>query len=178
MRALPKNFQPSRLPLVLRFGDRSCVLRRLRKDDAERLLAFFATHTPETIRQRYGFQLAHMTPERAVELASVNQRRHCALGIFQRTGRETRLLAVGRYSLGTDRQTAEMAFVVHEQCRRLGMATVLLEVLIAIARHRKLLRLVAQTQSDNYAMLRIFLRHGARLQEVAGTESMDVTLAI
>jgi len=55
---------------------------------------------------------------------------------------------------------------------------VLLQSLIAIARQHKLKRLVAQTQSDNYAMLRIFLKHGAHLQELGGTDGLEVKLEL
>jgi len=178
MRALPKNFRPSHLPLALKLGPCACTLRRLHNDDVQRLIDFFRSHSEETIQQRYGYHLTQMSPERATHLVGISQRRDAALGLLERHGRRSRLVAVGRYCLRPDGESAEMAFVVHEQRRRLGLATVLLQALIAIARQRNLKRLVAQTQSDNYAMLRIFLKHGAHLQELAGTDGLEVTLEL
>ena len=178
MRALPKNFRPSHLPLALKLGPCRCTLRRLHNADGPRLIAFFHSHSAETILQRYGYQLTLMSPERATQLVGISQQRDAALGLLERQGRGSSLVAVGRYCLRPDGESAEMAFVVHEQRRRLGMATVLLQSLIAIARQHKLKRLVAQTQSDNYAMLRIFLKHGAHLQELAGTGGLEVTLEL
>jgi GNAT superfamily N-acetyltransferase len=178
MRALPQNFRPAQLPLSLKFGQYRCTLRRLRNDDTQRLIDFFHSHSAETIQQRYGYHLTQMSPERATQLVGVSQQRNAALGLLERQGRRSRLVAVGRYGLRPDCESAEMAFVVHEERRRLGMATVLLQALIAIARQHKLKRLVAQTQADNYAMVRIFLKHGAHLQELAGTEGLEVTLEL
>jgi GNAT superfamily N-acetyltransferase len=178
MRALPKNFRPAHLPLALKLGPCQCTLRRLHNADGPQLIAFFHSHSAETILQRYGYQLTLMSPERATQLVGISQQHDAALGLLERQGRGSRLVAVGRYCLRPDGESAEMAFVVHEQRRRLGMATVLLQSLIAIARQHKLKRLVAQTQSDNYAMLRIFLKHGAHLQELAGTDGLEVTLEL
>ena len=178
MRSLPKNFRPAQLPLSLKLGSCTCTLRRLHNDDLQRLIDFFHSHSEETIQQRYGYHLTQMSPERAVQLVGISQRRDAALGLFERQGRGSRLVAVGRYCLRPDGESAEMAFVVHEQLRRLGLATILLRALIAIARQHQLKRLVAQTQSDNYAMLRIFLKHGAHLQELAGTDGLEVTLEL
>ena len=178
MRSLPKNFRPAQLPLPLKLGPCTCTLRRLHDDDVQRLIDFFHSHSEETIQQRYGYHLTQMSPERAIQLVGISQRRDAALGLLERQGRGSWLVAVGRYCLRPDGESAEMAFVVHEQRRRLGLATVLLRALIAIARQHKLKRLVAQTQSNNYAMLRIFLKHGAHLQELAGTDGLEVTLEL
>jgi RimJ/RimL family protein N-acetyltransferase len=178
MRALPKNFRPSSLPLSLKFGADRCRLRHLRPDDVSRVIEFFHSHSAETIQQRYGYHLTQMSPERAARLTGTDQPRDAALGLLERPGRQSRLVAIGRYCLRPDGESAEMAFVVHEQRRRLGMATVLLEALIAIARQHQLKRLVAQTQGDNYAMLRIFLKHGAHLQALEGTDGLEVTLEL
>jgi RimJ/RimL family protein N-acetyltransferase len=178
MRALPKNFRPSRLPLSLKFGPGRCTLRRLRRDDAPRVIEFFHSHSAETIQQRYGYHLTQMSPERAARLVDTDKPHDAALGLLERQGQHSRLVAIGRYCLRPDGESAEMAFVVHEQRRRLGMATVLLQALIAIARQHKLKRLVAQTQSDNYAMLRIFLKNGAHLDALAGTDGLEVTLEL
>jgi GNAT superfamily N-acetyltransferase len=178
MRALPKNFRPAQLPLSLKFGVYRCTLRRLRADDRQRLVDFFHSHSEETIRQRYGYHLTQLSPERAAELVGINQRHDAALGIVERQGRRSRLVAVGRYSVTADGTSAEAAFVVHEQRRRLGMGTVLLEALMAIARQRKLRYLVAQAQADNYSMLRIFHKHGAHLLEVPGTDALEVKIEL
>jgi GNAT superfamily N-acetyltransferase len=149
-------------PDVLRkkFGRHDCAVRPLQAGDEPRLQAFFHSHTPDTIYERYGCLVSTMTAERASALVNVDQARDCALGIFAAPPAEETLLAVGRYCLDTSGDAAELAFVVREDLRGLGMGTTLLRQLIATARTRGLARLWAQTNNHNADMLGIFRRAG------------------
>lgn len=175
---LPPAFTAEDLPLTLRFGGHRCLLRPLQLDDVAHLLAFFASHTSETIYQRYGYFFATMTPEHAARLVGVDQSRDAALGVFELRGETTRLIAIGRYCLEADGRNAEVAFVVHEERRNLGIAGTLLRVLATIAAERGLEALVAQVEHDNTPMLAVFRRAGARLALIPGTPSLHVTLAL
>ena len=176
---LGRSFQPSCLPLRLRGGGGVWTLRRLRRTDAKRLRAFFLSHQPETIRLRYGYPRTELTLEQAEALTGVDQRRHAALAVFVRSGRTERIIAVGRYTrLPDGKPAAEMAFVVDENFRRRGLATVLLQALMSIARRRGLQELVAETLLENYDMLRVFIRHGARVHENLATERTEVRLPL
>jgi acetyltransferase len=166
------------LPLTLRFGQRRCILRRLRAQDASKLLDFFKSLTPETVRLRYGYSGYVMTPEKAAQMAGVDQKKDAALAILEKDGTTSRIVAVGRYTLEPEGKSAEMAFVVHEDRRTLGMASALLEALTCIARQRKIERFRAQTFADNYAMLGIFLKVGARIKVITGTDGVEVNLPI
>ena len=150
------------LPRVLSLHGRRLLLRSLQPEDVGRLLEFFASHTPETIHQRYGYTFTQMTPERAARLVKIDPERDAALGVFEETSAgHMRLIAIGRYCLAGDGQHAEVAFVVHEQRRRLHIASTLLDALVCIARKRGLDHLFAQVQHDNVAMLAVFRRAGA-----------------
>jgi ribosomal protein S18 acetylase RimI-like enzyme len=143
----------------LKFGRYSCVLRPLRTGDEACLQAFFRTHTPDTIYRRYGYQVAEMTLERATQLVNVDQGRDCALGVFERPGRTPSLVGVGRYCIDGNGRGAELAFVVHESRRGLGIATALLRDLVRVARSRGLASVWAQVQPDNGPMLAVFRRN-------------------
>ncbi len=151
-------------------------IRPLQAGDEPRLQAFFLSHTEETIHERYGGSVTTMTPERASALVNVDQTKDCALGIFSPDGEH--LYAVGRYCLDPDGKGAEMAFVVHEKMRRRGLATELLERLIATARARGLRRLWGQTNVHNAAMLGIFRRHQFAVSTDAGTGEALATLTL
>jgi ribosomal protein S18 acetylase RimI-like enzyme len=73
---------------------------------------------------------------------------------------------------------AEIAFVVGEDRRRLGLATALFRALVTLMRRRGVARLVAQVQVDNGAMLGLFRQSGAALSSVAGTEFVEVNLPL
>jgi ribosomal protein S18 acetylase RimI-like enzyme len=175
---LPAHFAAASLPLPLRFGAHHAVLRWLQPNDAERLMEFFASHTEETVYQRYGYAGVHMTPEQAAKLVSVDQSRDAALGVFEDFSGRSRLIAVGRYCLAPAGTWAEAAFVVHEQRRGLGIGRTLLAALLAIARERKLERLLAEVRQDNTAMLHILHHAGAKFESIAGTSSIEATIAL
>lgn len=174
---LPPGFGGSALPLALVFGQHHTLLRWLRPDDVGRLLEFFGSHTPETIRSRYGYLFTRLSTDRAAHLVGVDQSSDAALGVFE--GDEPApLIAIGRYCLAEDRASAELAFVVREDRRGLGIATALLDALREIARERGVPKLTAQIQSDNGTMLAVFRRAGASFASSPGGGTLDVTIEI
>jgi len=174
--APPPSEDPHELePREIMFGGQPHVLRLVGPADEGRLISFFNSHTEETIRQRYGYHISEMTHERARRLVGVDQSRDLALGVFERApdGEEV-LHAVGRYLLDPAGRSAEMAFVVRESKRGLGICTVLLRTLLRVARHRGMSYLYAQVQADNAPMLTIFRRHGGRMKPIPGADAMEV----
>ena len=71
-------------------------------------------------------------------------------------------------------ESAEMAFVVRESKRGLGICTALLRTLLRVARRRGMSYLYAQVQADNAPMLAIFRRHGGRMKPILGADAMEV----
>lgn len=164
---------------VILFGGAPHTLRPLAPADAERLIAFFRSHNEETVRLRYGYFFREMTLARAQELVGVDQQKDLALGIFstQPDGSET-IEAIGRYFLLEDGKAAEMAFIVRESKRRLGMAQTLLEALAHVARERGLNELIAQVQRENRGMIALFRNAGASVRSVLGADAVDVRLPL
>jgi ribosomal protein S18 acetylase RimI-like enzyme len=169
------GFRASDLPLRLRFGTRQTTLRYLCPGDAARLTAFFASHTPDTIHSRDGLFI-HMSPEHATQLVGVNQSRDCALGVFENRGGA--LIAIGRYCPTAGDGSAELAFVVRENRRGLGIATALLRVLQGVARERGPTKLTAQVEPENHAMPGIFRRAGAGFTGDPRNGATAVTLGL
>jgi GNAT superfamily N-acetyltransferase len=164
-------------PREICFGGQPYFVRPLGLADESRLISFFNSHTGETIRQRYGYQISEMTHERALRLVGVDQTRDVALGVFERAADgEDVLHAVGRYLLDSTGQTAEAAFVVRENKRGLGICTALLRQLLQIARSRGMRYLSAQVQADNAPMLSVFRRHGGRVRPILGADAMEVSV--
>lgn len=154
------------------------LLRPLTLADVETLQAFFYSHSEETIRYRYGYNIRRMSSERAKELCGVDQSVDPALGVFGNSSDDTLLHAVGRYFLDADKSGGEMAFVVRESKRRIGMARLLLETLMQIAGERGLTRLWAQVERDNLAMLSLFQSHGAYTRAGEDINSLFVEIPI
>ena len=163
-------------PREFRVGARAYTLRRLGPDDAARLQEFFHSHTRETIQLRYGHAVARMTPERAFELVNVDQTRDLALTIVERVGPRDVIHAVGRYYVDTSGTSGEVAFVVHESCRRRGFATRLMQMLVDTARRRGLTSLWGHVRRDNLPMLALFRRFGGGPVPGAGSAEPDLAV--
>ncbi len=137
-------------------------LRPLHPSDMRALQRFFYSHDEETVRLRYGYRRDRMTGESAYKLAAVDQSKDHALGLFaEKHGREE-LRAVGRFYLDPSGTTAEVAFVVHERTRRMGMGGFLLGELARVAKSRGIVEFWASVLAENHAMAGLFVRAGGR----------------
>ena len=96
-------------------------------------------------------------------------RKDLALGIFSETQGREELRAIGRYYLDDDGLKADVAFVVHETNRHMGMAGYLLGELAEVAKRREVAGFWASVLPDNRAMAGLF--HAAGRTESKG--SMD-----
>lgn len=160
------------------FGRRRFLLRPLYASDMRTIQEFFYSHDEETIRLRYGYQRHRMTGESAYKLAAVDQRRDLAFGLFGEAREQEELRAIGRYYLDADGKGAEVAFVVHENSRQLGMAGFLLGKLALIAKERGVSHFWASVLPENHAMKKLFLAVGGSQESVEdGEEGFRIPLA-
>lgn len=144
----------------VRFQTRMFLVRPLHPSDMRTLQEFFYSHDEQTVRLRYGYHRDSMSGESAYKLAAVDQRKDLALGIFEEAHGRQELRAIGRYFLEDDGKRAEVAFVVHESTRHLGMAGYLLGELAGIAKRRGVSRFWASVLPENRAMAGLFVAAG------------------
>ena len=142
------------------FQELRFLVRPLHPSDMRTLQEFFYSHDEQTVRLRYGYQRDSMSGESAYKLAAVDQRKDLALGIFEEIHGRQELRAIARYYLEEDGKCAEVAFVVHEATRHLGMAGYLLGELASIAKFRGITYFWASVLPDNRAMAGLFLAAG------------------
>ena len=74
--------------------------------------------------------------------------------------RGSEVVGVATYEMNDDAPTAEVALAVADRFHRHGIATLLLEHLVSIARQRHVRAFTATTLAENFAMLRIFADAG------------------
>jgi acyl-CoA hydrolase/GNAT superfamily N-acetyltransferase len=153
-------------------------LRPLHPSDQLRLQSFFYTHDSVTLFQRYRNEPKKMGTERAYRLVNTDLTRDMALCIVERQGPREVILAVGRYYTLDDGLNAEAAFVVHEEKRGRGLASLLLEKLIAIARQRGVKSLVANVRKDNPSMRRVFEKFHFSSEQAEDPMELDYTLPL
>ncbi|MBF0192979.1 MAG: GNAT family N-acetyltransferase [Magnetococcales bacterium] len=140
--------------------DKKFTLRPLRASDERILQEFFYSHTQETLLMRYNYGINRMSREKAYSLVNVDQTSDLALCIVRRKGPKERIHGVGRYYYVKEGNFGEVAFVVRESSRQNGIAFELLQNIVAIAKLRKLSRLVALVKAGNKPMLKVLKKNG------------------
>ena len=185
---LPKFFtMPATEPEVAENGIESCwvefpvgrfFFRPLHPSDMRTLQEFFYSHDEETIRLRYGYHRDRMSGESAYKLAAVDQRRDLALGLFVEHHGRQELRAVGRYYLEPDGKAAEVAFVVHEKTRKVGMAGFLLGEMAQVAQRRGVGEFWASVLPNNRAMAVVFTAVGGVEARMAMDEERSFKMSV
>jgi acyl-CoA synthetase (NDP forming)/RimJ/RimL family protein N-acetyltransferase len=131
-------------------------VRPIRPDDGERLLAFHARQSPESIYFRYFSprpRLSERDVERLTTLDYVDRMALVAL-------RGDELIGVARYDRWRHRSEAEVAFFVDDANHGRGLATLLLEHLAVRAREVGLTGFTASVLPTNRKMIGVFTAAG------------------
>jgi GNAT superfamily N-acetyltransferase len=74
------------------------------------------------------------------------------------------IIAVGRYTVESDTNMAEVAFLVRDDWQRKGIGTWLQNYLIETAKSRGIAALKARTLADNTAVLRLVHKAGVTIE--------------
>jgi GNAT superfamily N-acetyltransferase len=143
-------------PFRLRDG-RELIIRRIRPDDAGRLVSFHRTLSARTRRFRFFSPMKELAPDFATRLANVDfVSRAAFLGVFPENDQ---FAAVGRYEQDGP-ASAEVAFVVHDSLQGQGIGSELLQHLAVLARAHGFETFTAMVLSDNIEMLDVFRHSG------------------
>ncbi len=177
----PKDFSHSSDELHSRpvdFKGRRFVFRPLLPSDTRSLQEFFYSHDKETISMRYGHVKDRMTNESAYKLTSVDQSVDVAFALFEEKGHRQEIAAIGRFYQDPSGLSAEIAFMVGENVRRLGMSRFLLGELATVAKRRSIKKLWASVLKRNKAMAALFIGYGAEKKSYLGEDSDEFTIDV
>ncbi len=161
---------------ILNIGGETFDLRPLNPADERRLQEFFYSHTKETLLLRYNHHPKQLSREKSCSLVSVDQSKDLALCLVKQQGSVLEIQAVGRYYLVEANNSCEVAFVTRERHQGKGMATILLQEMINIARIRGLDSMTAYVRAENKPMLTVFEKAG--FKRVKGDEPDEVNLLL
>jgi len=168
------NGDPSWACDALLSDGRPVHLRMARPDDRERLRAFHARLSKETVYFRY-FSAKPKLSDRWIEtFTTVDPPRRVVL--FALEGDD--VIAMASYDRCGETDAAEVAFVVDDAHQGLGIGTLLLEDLASIARSQGFHAFVADTLLRNDAMLAVFRDSGLAYQRDLAHGVVHLTLAI
>jgi acyl-CoA synthetase (NDP forming)/RimJ/RimL family protein N-acetyltransferase len=149
-------------------------IRPARPQDADAVREMHAAMSPDNLYLRF-FSLSSLSAEReARRVCREPSRDHGALLAWL----GARLVGVASYEPAGTAGTAEIAFAVPDDMHRHGVATLLLEHLVSLARRRGLAAFTASALTDNSAMLRVFADAGlpARRRIAGGVAELTFPL--
>jgi len=165
--------------MAIRLDDGSSVaIRSIRAADLDPLRAFFGSLTPATRRLRFHVSVKELPESLLQDFTSVDHRCHAAFVAEVRDAAQRKAALVGeaRYVRQAGTDAAEVAFVVAEAWRRLGLGTSLARRLIRRARLAGLRRLFGDVLADNEQALRFLRSLGA--QAIAAHDAGTVRLCL
>jgi RimJ/RimL family protein N-acetyltransferase len=140
--------------LTLRDGHHLRV-RPIRADDTERLRAFHAQLSFESIVFRFFRAMPQLPLDQAEHFTHVDYKDRMALVATMGAGAAEEILGVVRYERTQPRE-AEIAFVVQDAWQGHGIATALLHLLAEYARAHDIDTFIAVTMGSNIRMLDVF----------------------
>ncbi|HEV3383062.1 MAG TPA: GNAT family N-acetyltransferase, partial [Trebonia sp.] len=150
------------------------LIRQAAADDFDAVKAMHEAMSPANAYLRF-FSLSRTAPEReARRICREPGPDHAALLAF--LGDE--IVGVASYEVAGGTNSAEVAFAVAETMHHRGIATLLLEHLVSLARARGLTAFTAETLSENTSMLRVFSDAGlpAHSRREEGTVAITIPL--
>jgi RimJ/RimL family protein N-acetyltransferase len=155
------------------------TLRAIRPDDRERLRTAFGHLDPATIYKRFFGAKRELSEAELTAATAVDFHVVVALVAVLDSNPET-IIGGGRYvrSPGPNSPNAEVAFTVEEDYQGLGLASLILRELSAIAKAAGVSRFSAEVLPANTAMLRVFRNSGLALSSRTEDGVVDVTLEL
>jgi acetyltransferase len=158
------------------------ALRPVRPEDAEIERRFVAGLSEETRYYRFFYRLHELTPAMIGRFTQVDYDRELALLALtddaSAPGGQS-IVGIARYIANLDQVSAEFAVVVTDAWQRRGVASRIMQALIACAKRKGLRSLHGVVLRSNQNMLRFVQRLGFVLHEdPSDPEQVEVTLAL
>jgi acetyltransferase len=155
---------------------RTLTLRPIRAEDEPLMVRFHEKLSDRTVRNRYfsDFKLdRRVAHERLVRVCFNDYDREIAL-----VAEDTDIFAIARLNRTPHTDEAEFSMVITDEYQNKGLGTDLLAGMLQVAKSEKMKRVFAETQVDNFAMIRLFQKHGFKgeIDNENGTVRMELYL--
>jgi RimJ/RimL family protein N-acetyltransferase len=147
-------------------------VRPIESADAPALVRFHDKLSPESIRLRFFGVHPHLSDMETARFTTVDHRGRDAFVAVV----DDEIIGVGRYERLGDAHEAEIAFVVADEWQGRGVAPILLDRLASHAREHGIGRFVAETLSENHAMLAVFARSGLPMTKATSRGVVHVSM--
>jgi acyl-CoA hydrolase len=150
-------------------SDMAVRFRAIRPSDEEGMRQLFYRFSDEAVYLRYFHSVSSMPHEKMQEYVNVDW--HQVMSIVGLTGEEGkgRIIAEARYIKIPGGPMAEVVFLVDEKFQQEGIATMMYEMLVDLAKKRGIKGFVAEVLFSNIGMMKVFKK--GRLPVKAHLES-------
>ncbi len=158
-RAYPSQYEGE---VLLRDGSK-ILLRPIRREDAERWLAFVSRLSPDTKYLPLRGMVREIGPDAAARYCAVDYINTFAFVAEVLKERRKEIVAIGRYYRLPNRYSAEADFIVDDAYRGKGIATQLIKWLANVARDSGITTLEGDVPSENEEMMSVLRDYGFHL---------------
>jgi len=158
---------------VLLADGRTATIRPIRATDRDGVAALYARQSAQTLYFRY-FGPHRPTEEEIDKLIEADGVDHVVLIAEQGSA----VIGIAQYDRTVEADEAEVAFLVDDHFQGLGIGTLLLEQLAAIARDKGIRRFSADTMSENHKMIAVFRDAGFSRRFGPPSETVHVIMDI
>ena len=155
-------------------GGRTLTLRPIRSDDEEKLLAFHAHLSADSIYRRYFSFHPDLAHDEVHHLTHVDYDSRLALVIEDGDD----IVGVARYERRHDIAEAEVAFVIRDDYQHLGLGHRLFASLAVAARSRGVTTFTAETLCRNHDMISVFGHSGFPVTSSISAGEISVRISI
>jgi len=149
------------------------LIRSIRPDDKASLQAGLQRLSPESAYFRFFRHKHELSPQELVYFTEIDFDRHVALVAIDED--KSLVVGVGRYFLCADEQ---ITLTVDDAYHGRGVATVLLQHLVQVARAAGVAEFRATVMGENRKMLEVLLHLGLPVQRHSEGSVVDVTLLL
>ena len=137
-------------------GDVEIRLRAIRPSDEEGMRHLFYRFSDEAVYSRYFHTVSSMPHAKMQEYVNVDWNQVMAIvGLVGEEGKG-RIVAEARYIKVPGSPLAEVVFVVDEKYQKLGIASMMYEMLVRLAKERGIRGFVADVLFSNIGMMKVF----------------------
>ncbi len=167
-------------PARLRNGT-AVLIRAIRPDDRERIIAAFHKLDAETIYTRFFSAKKELSEADLGRIDAADFEHAVVLVATLGSGADETIIGGGAYTV-LDRpgqpKTAEVSFTIEEDYQGQGMSGLFIRLLAQIGRERGIQRFEAEVLAGNTAMLKVFQRSGLPMTRQAEDGVVHVVMAL
>ena len=150
------------------------IIRPIRPEDAEIEQEFIRGLSAESKYFRFMNSIHELSLEMLVRFTQIDYHNEMALVAINPGPKGEEEIGVARYMTNPDKKTCEFAIVVSDRWQGKGIARLLMQKLLDIARNRNLEVMEGQVLANNYRMLELMASMGFQVQNDAEDPGIKV----